>query len=93
MNNLTLSGLRTEVCVVYPVLSAKTDGYEVQVVANASVSGTKSGDNIAHDRMRQTDLSVASTIQILSEIVLDWSMPPGPDILEILGGLYAAMAD
>lgn len=91
--NLILCGLLTEVCVVYPALSAKTDGYEVQVVADASGSGTKMGDDIALDRMRQADVSVASTIQILSEIVFDWSESPGPEILEILGGLYAAMAE
>lgn len=91
--NLILCGLLTEVCVVYPALSAKTDGYEVQVIADASGSGTKMGDDIALDRMRQANVSVASTIQILSEIVFDWSKSPGPEILEILGGLYAAMAE
>jgi len=89
--NLILAGLLTEVCVVYPALSAKSSGYEVQAIADASGSGTKAGDEIALDRMRQAGVSVASTIQILSEMVFDWSETPGPQILEILGGLYAAM--
>ena len=88
---LIMAGLLTEVCVVYPALNAANEGYEVQVVADASGSGTKAGDDIALDRMRQSGVGVASTIQILSEMVNDWAVSPGPEILEVLGGLYAAM--
>lgn len=88
---LIMAGLLTEVCVVYPAMNATNEGYEVQVIADASGSGTKAGDDIALDRMRQSGVGVASTIQILSEMVDDWAVTPGPEILEILGGLYAAM--
>jgi len=88
---LIMAGLLTEVCVVYPALNATNEGYEVQVIADASGSGTKAGDEIALDRIRQAGVGVASTIQILSEMVSDWAESPGPEILEILGGLYAAM--
>ena len=90
---LIMAGLLTEVCVVYPALSARSDRFEVQVIVDASGSGTKVGDDIALDRMRQAGASIASTIQILSEMVFDWAEQPGPDILEILGGLYSAMED
>jgi len=90
---LILAGLLTEVCVVYPALNSKNEGYDVQVIADASGSGTKMGDDLALDRMRQADIGVASTIQILSEMVASWSDSPGPEILEVLGGLYAAMAE
>lgn len=33
---LIMAGLLTEVCVLYPALSAVEDGYEVQVIADAS---------------------------------------------------------
>lgn len=90
---LIMAGLLTEVCVVYPALSAVEDGYEVQVIADASGSGTKMGDEIALDRVRQAGGYVASTIQILSETVADWSVGPGPAVMEILGELYAAMEE
>ncbi len=89
---LIMAGLLTEVCVVYPAMNATNEGYEVQVIADASGSGTKADDDIALDRMRQSGVGVASTIQILSEMVDDWAVSPGPEILEVLGGLYAAMA-
>ncbi len=90
---LIMAGLLTEVCVVYPALSAVEDGYEVQVIADASGSGTKAGNEFALHRMRQAGVHVASTIQILSEMVADWSKDPGPEILGVLGELYAAIED
>lgn len=91
--NLIMSGLLTEVCVLYPALSAVEEGYDVQVVADASGSGTKVGDDIALDRIRQSGAYVASTIQILSELVEDWSTGAGPAVMEVLGELYAAIAE
>ena len=88
---LIIAGLLTEVCVVYPALSAIEDGYEVQVIADASGSGTKVGNDLALDRMRQAGIHVASTIQILSETVADWSQEPGPEVLGILAELYGAI--
>ncbi len=90
---LIMACLLTEVCVVYPALSAIEDGYEVQVIADASGSGTKAGNDFALDRLRQAGIHVASTIQILSEMVADWSEDPGPEVLGILGELYAAIED
>lgn len=90
---LIMAGLLTEVCIVYPALSAVEDGYEVQVIADASGSGTKAGNEFALDRIRQAGAHVASTIQILSEMVADWSKDPGPEILGVLGELYAAIEE
>ena len=90
---LIMAGLLTEVCVLYPALSAIEDGYEVQVIADASGSGTVAGNGFALDRMRQAGIHVAGTIQILSEMVADWSRDPGPAVLGILGELYAAIED
>lgn len=90
---LIMSGLLTEVCVVYPALSAVEEGYEVQVIADASGSGTVAGNDFALHRIRQADANVASTIQILSEMVADWSTGPGPVVLGILGELYAELED
>ena len=90
---LIMAGLLTEVCVVYPALSAIEDGYEVQVIADASGSGTKAGNEFALDRMRQAGIHVASTIQILSETVADWSKGPGPEVLGILGEIYQSIED
>ncbi|MBT5901103.1 MAG: isochorismatase family protein [Opitutaceae bacterium] len=88
---LIIAGLLTEVCVVYPALSALSEGYEVQVVADASGSATPTSDALALDRIRQAGGSIVSTIQIMSEMVADWSEGAGPQIMPILGELYAAI--
>ena len=89
---LIMAGLLTEVCVIYPALNAKDEGYELQVIADASGSGTKMGDDIALVRMQQSGIAVASTIQILSELVFNWAEGAGPKILPILGDIYKELS-
>ncbi len=90
---LIIAGLTTEVCVLYPALSAVLEGYDVQVIADASGSTSKFSDEIALDRIRQSGAAVASTVQILAEMVDDWSVDAGPVVMDILSGIYTAMAD
>lgn len=89
---LIMAGLLTEVCVVYPALNAANEGYEVQVVADASGSATPASDNYALDRLRQANINVVSTIQILSEMVDNWAEGAGPEIMPVLGELYAELS-
>ena len=89
---LIIAGLLTEVCVVYPALNAKNEGYEIQVVADASGSATRMADDIALDRMRQAGISVTSTVQIISEMVSNWSEGAGLALMPVLGEIYAALA-
>ncbi len=88
---LILAGLLTEVCVVYPALNAADEGYEVQVVADASGSATKMADDIALDRMRQAGIAITSTVQVMSEMVSNWAEGAGPQIMPVLGELYAEL--
>jgi nicotinamidase-related amidase len=89
---LIMAGLLTEVCVVYPALNAANEGYEVQVVADASGSATPASDNFALDRLRQSNINVVSTVQILSEMVDNWAEGAGPKIMPVLGELYAELS-
>jgi len=86
-----MAGLLTEVCVIYSALNAKNEGYEIQVVADASGSSTKMGDDIALVRMQQPGIAVTSTIQDFSELVFNWAEGAGPKILPILGEIYAEL--
>jgi hypothetical protein len=74
---------------VYPALNAIDEGYEVHVVADASGSATKMADEIALDRMRQAGVLVASTVQIMSEMVFNWAEGAGSQVMPVLGDLYA----
>ena len=89
---LIMAGLLTEVCVVYPALNAADEGYDVQVVADASGSATQMADEIALDRMRQAGVAVTSTVQVMSEMVSNWAEGAGPVIMPVLGEIYAELS-
>jgi nicotinamidase-related amidase len=80
-----VAGITTEVCVVFPVLQLLDEGYEVQVVTDASASFTKVGDDAALRRMEQAGAVITSTAQIISELAIDWTTPRGQALANLLG--------
>jgi nicotinamidase-related amidase len=82
---VVVAGITTEVCVVFPVLQLLDEGYEVQVVTDASASFTKIGDDAALRRMEQAGAVITSTSQIISELAIDWTTPRGQALATLLG--------
>src|SRR5262245_53031171 len=82
---VVVAGITTEVCVVFPVLQLLDEGYAVQVVADASASFTKIGDDAALRRMEQAGAVITSTAQIISELAIDWTTPRGQALATLLG--------
>lgn len=68
-----ISGLRTEVCVVLPVLSALGQGYEVHVVADASGGVTPQAHEHALRRMIGAGALPVTWIQVLLELQRGWA--------------------
>jgi nicotinamidase-related amidase len=81
---VVVAGITTEVCVVFPVLQLLDEGYEVQIVTDASASFTKVGDDAALRRMEQAGAVITSTAQIISELALDWTTPRGQALANLL---------
>lgn len=81
---LIVAGITTEVCVVFPVLQALEEGYEVQVLADASASWSKLGDDLTLRRMEKAGAIITSMSQIVSELAVDWTSPNGQKLIEIL---------
>jgi nicotinamidase-related amidase len=82
---VVVAGITTEICVVFPVLQLLDEGYEVQVVTDASASFTKIGDDAALRRMEQAGAVITSTAQIISELAIDWTTPRGQALAKLLG--------
>ncbi|KAB2913572.1 MAG: isochorismatase family protein [Hyphomicrobiaceae bacterium] len=82
---VVVAGITTEVCVVFPVLQLLDEGYEVQVVTDASASFTKMGDDAALRRMEQAGAVMTSTAQIISELAIDWTTPRGQALSKLMG--------
>ena len=70
---LLLAGLWTEVCVMFPALSAIEDGYEVYVVADASAGSSKQAHQIALQRLVQAGAIPITWQATLLELQRDWA--------------------
>jgi nicotinamidase-related amidase len=70
---LIVTGLWTEVCLAFPVLSALAEGYEVYPVVDTVGSTTVEAHRAGLDRMLQAGAQPASWTQLLCELQRDWA--------------------
>ncbi len=70
---LLVSGLLTEACVSFPVLSALSEGYEVFVVADTCGGLTPDSHALALRRMEAAGATMTSWLQVLLELQRDWT--------------------
>lgn len=70
---IVIAGLWTEVCLLEPVLSAISDGYEVYFVSDASGGVTKETHDMAVIRMTQAGATPITWLQYLLELQRDWA--------------------
>jgi nicotinamidase-related amidase len=89
---LLVSGLLTEACVSFAVLSALAAGYEAFVVGDACGGLTGVSHDLALRRMEAAGARMTSWIQVLLELQRDWTRHETYDgsrsIVETHGGGY-----
>jgi nicotinamidase-related amidase len=89
---LLVSGLLTEGCVSFLVLSALADGFEVFIVGDACGGASAYGHELAIQRMAAKGAQVTSWLQVLLELQRDWTRHATYDgaraIVEANGGGY-----
>jgi nicotinamidase-related amidase len=89
---IVFSGLWTSVCIVGPVLSAISEGYEVYVLTDACGDVTREAHEQAVTRMVQAGARPMTAIQYLLELQRDWSRKatygPVNDLVKRYGGAY-----
>ena len=89
---LLVSGMLTEACVTFAVLSAIAEGYEVRVVADTCGGLTAASHDLALRRMERAGAHMTSWIQVLLELQRDWTRRATYDgaraIVEDHGGGY-----
>lgn len=69
---IVMAGQWTEVCLLFPTLSALADGYEVYIVTDASGGATKEAHDMATQRMIQAGAIPLTTWTYASELQKDW---------------------
>lgn len=70
---LVIGGLWTSVCVVGPVLSALSEGYDVYFITDASGDVSKEAHDQSVTRMVQAGAKPVTSLQYLLELQRDWA--------------------
>jgi len=70
---LVFGGLWTSVCIVGPVLSAISEGYDVYVIADACGDVSTESHDLAMERMIQAGAHPMTSLQYLLELQRDWA--------------------
>lgn len=84
LKNLIIAGITTDVCVVYPAITAVSEGYNVQVVVDGSGSPTQTADETALRRMESNGVTLTTTNQLIAELAQDWSTENGQKLMQVL---------
>lgn len=83
-SNLIMAGITTDVCLIYPTISAVKEGYNVQAVMDASGSPFRLSEQLAQQRMHDAGVVLTATITLIAELVQDWSRPEGIELQKML---------
>ena len=83
--NLIMAGVTTDVCLVYPSISACREGYQVQAVLDASGSPYELSEEMSRRRMEREGVVLTATNTLMAELAQDWSCPEGS---QLLGNLF-----
>lgn len=81
---LIIAGIVTEVCVAFPALSAREEGYEVFVVTDASGTFNQTTREAAWSRMEQAGCQLMTWFGAACELHRDWR-----NDIEGLGALFS----
>ena len=85
--NLIIAGVTNDVCTIYPTLTALSQGYRVEVVADAGGSTTSIADETALRRMQDAGAMITSTNTTLTGLARAWDSPAGQALLPTIAEL------
>jgi nicotinamidase-related amidase len=83
---LVIAGVWTSVCVAFPALQAKAEGYNVYFVTDASGDPSPMASQTTIARLAQADIVPMSTNAVFCELQRTWNRPDAAEYAE----LYAA---
>lgn len=82
--NLIMAGVTTDVCLVFPAISACEEGYQVQAVIDASGSPFEISEDMSRRRMENQGVILTATNTIMAELAQDWSRPQGGELQQVM---------
>jgi nicotinamidase-related amidase len=81
---LIMGGITTDVCLIFPALSAVAEGFEVQAVLDVSGSPYEFSEFAARQRMERAGVQFTATNTIIAELAQDWATPQGGELIQVL---------
>lgn len=81
---LIIGAITTDICLVFPSISAVEDGYEVQAVMDACGSPFEINEAISRERLKAANVHMTITNTMVAELVQDWSTPQGQELVQLL---------
>ncbi|MCD6061496.1 MAG: hydrolase, partial [Moraxellaceae bacterium] len=81
---LIIAGLWTEVCVAFPALDARREGYEVYVVVDAIGGVSPVAHEAALQRMWQAGVVPVTVLGLACELQRDWARPEADRLRAIM---------
>jgi hypothetical protein len=74
----------TDVCLIFPAISAVEAGFRVQALLDISGSPFTVSEEAARNRMERAGVEFTATNTAIAELVQDWSQGDGAKLLPIL---------
>ncbi len=81
---LVMGGVTTDICLIFPSMSAVQEGFAVQAVMDASGSSYEMQEEMSRRRMERAGVVLTTTNTIIAELVQDWSTPAGSELVKLL---------
>ena len=79
-----LRGVTTDICLIFPSISAVQEGLNVLAVLDASGSSYEVQESMARRRMERAGVVLTTTNTAIAELVQDWSTPQGSELIQLL---------
>jgi nicotinamidase-related amidase len=81
---LIMGGVTTDICLIFPSMSAVQAGFDVQAVMDASGSSYEMQEEMSRRRMERAGVVLTTTNTIIAELVQDWSSKQGSELVMLL---------
>jgi nicotinamidase-related amidase len=82
--NLIMGGVTTDICLIFPSISAAQLGFAVQAVIDASGSTYALQEEMSRRRMEQMGVVLTTTNTMIAELVQDWATAAGMELVKLL---------
>ncbi len=83
---LIIAGISTDVCLLFPVLSAIAEGYDVYAVFDSSGTWNEIAQQATMLRLSQAGCKTANWVSVAAELQNDWRNPTGQELASLFNG-------